>query len=34
MRGDLIAEREGKLFGRKFAKPPKLWAYLHRILKN
>ena len=26
--------RIGKLFVRKFAKPPKLWAYLHRISKN
>ncbi len=34
MRGDLIAEREGKLFGKKFAKPPKLWAYLHKISRN
>jgi len=34
MHGDHIAEREGKVFGRKFAKPPKLWAYLHWILKN
>ena len=25
--------RTGKLFGKKFAKPPKLWAYLHQILK-
>ena len=31
---DLVAERDGKLFGKKFAKPPKLWAYLHRISKN
>ncbi len=26
--------RDGKLFGKKFAKPPKLWAYLHQISKN
>ena len=26
--------RTGKLFVRKFAKPPKLWAYLHSISKN
>ena len=26
--------RTGKLFGKKFAKPPKLWAYLHSISKN
>ena len=26
--------RLGKLFGKKFAKPPKLWAYLHQISKT
>ena len=31
---DLVAERDGKLFGKKFAKPPKLWAYLHQISKT